>query len=62
MAYIRFRNIPLANILLFAVSGRLFVHLTHMYRIIQLLTYVEVDMECYYTVNVILTDAERRSI
>ena len=30
--------------------------------IIQLLTYVEVDMECYWTVNVILTDAERRSI
>ena len=29
---------------------------------IQLLTYVEVDMECYWTVNVILTDAERRSI
>ena len=26
--------------------------------IIQLLTYVEVDMECYWTVNVILTDAE----
>ena len=25
---------------------------------IQLLTYVEVDMECYWTVNVILTDAE----
>ena len=30
--------------------------------IIQLLTYVEVDMECYWTVNVILTDAEQRSI
>ena len=30
--------------------------------IIQLLTYVEVDMECYCTVNVILTDAEQRSI
>ena len=30
--------------------------------IIQLLTYVDVDMECYWTVNVILTDAERRSI
>ena len=30
--------------------------------IIQLLTYVEVDMECYWTVNVILTDVERRSI
>ena len=30
--------------------------------IIQLLTYVEVDMECYRTVNVILTDAEQRSI
>ena len=30
--------------------------------IIQLLTYVEVDMESYWTVNVILTDAERRSI
>ena len=30
--------------------------------IIQLLTYVEVDMECYWTVNVILTDTERRSI
>ena len=29
---------------------------------IQLLTYVSVDMECYWTVNVILTDAERRSI
>ena len=29
---------------------------------IQLLTYVEVDMECYWTVNVILTDAERRPI
>ena len=25
--------------------------------IIQLLTYVEVDMQCYWTVNVILTDA-----
>ena len=30
--------------------------------ILQLLTYVEVDMECYWTVNVILTDAKRRSI
>ena len=30
--------------------------------IIQQLTYVEVDMECYSTVNVTLTDAERRSI
>ena len=30
--------------------------------IIQLLTNVEVDMECYWTVNVILTDAEQRSI
>ena len=29
------------------------------YIIIQLLTHVEVDMECYWTVNVILTDAER---
>ena len=29
---------------------------------IQLLTYVEVDMKCYWTVNVILTDAEQRSI
>ena len=29
---------------------------------IQLLTYVEVDMDCHWTVNVILTDAERRSI
>ena len=27
-----------------------------------ILTYVEVDMECYWTVNVILTDAEWRSI
>ena len=26
------------------------------------LTYVEVDMECYRIVNVISTDAERRSI
>ena len=32
------------------------------YIIIQLMTYVEVDMECYWTVNAILTDAERRSI
>ena len=29
---------------------------------IQLLTYVEVDMKCYWAVNVILTDAERMSI
>ena len=29
---------------------------------VQLLTYVEVDMECYWTVNVILTDAEVSSI
>ena len=29
---------------------------------VQILTYVEVDMECYLTVNVIMTDAERRSI
>ena len=29
---------------------------------IQLLTYVEVDMECYRTVNVILIGAEQRSI
>ena len=34
----------------------------HHVNIIQLLNYVEVDMECYGTVNVILTDAERRSI
>ena len=32
------------------------------FNIIQLLTYVEVDMECYWTVNFILTDAKRRSI
>ena len=32
------------------------------YNNIQLLTYVEVDMECYWTVNAILTDEERRSI
>ena len=30
--------------------------------IIQLLTYVEVDMQCNWTVNAILTEAERRSI
>ena len=30
--------------------------------IIKLLTYAEVDMECYRTVDVILTDAKRRSI
>ena len=30
--------------------------------IIQLLTYVEVDLECYSSVNIILTNAERRSI
>ena len=30
--------------------------------IIQLLTFVEVDMKCYSTVNFILTDAKRRSI
>ena len=29
---------------------------------IQLLTYVEVDLECYWTVNVTLNDTERRSI
>ena len=29
---------------------------------IQLLTFVEMDMKCYWTVNFILTDAKRRSI
>ena len=30
--------------------------------IIHLFTFVEVDMKCYWTVNIILTDAKRRSI
>ena len=38
------------------------LHRPEVVDIIQLLTYVEVDMECYWTVSVILTDAERRSI
>ena len=32
------------------------------FNIIQLLTFVEVDMKCYWTVNFILTDAKRRSV
>ena len=30
------------------------------YKIKQLLTYVSVDIECYWTVNIILTDAESK--
>ena len=47
---------------------KLIANLTHYWlhycltAIIQLLTYVKVDMECFWTVKVILTDVEGRSI
>ena len=44
------------------ISGHYEYYSAAIMNIIQLLTYVEVGVECYRTVNVIVTDAERRSI
>ena len=51
-------------LILFAESGFWFLiwNLANDVHIIQLPTFVDVDMKCYWTVNFILTDAKRRSV